>query len=262
MESQTRYDLNAAIENWRSELAAQAGLTAEVRRELETHLRDAIAGFQQRGLNDQESFWLACKRVGQPPQLAEEFVKANPAAVWRERIFWAAVILLAIRLWSGISSLAWAIFKTSVTTPYFLNNYRSVSPFPDWVRFYLPLPSDIDLYELLFSPASTMVFNFLSLLPVVGIALLLSRGRLSRSFSWMQFFFRSRRRFLLIAATLFSFYFLLLTNSLLRFESQSNGSALTVVAIAHLMSLLYPAILIAVIAWLLPPPNQKTPKRA
>ena len=56
MENQTRYDLNAAIENWRSELAAQVGLTTEIRRELETHLRDAIAGFQQRGLNDEESF--------------------------------------------------------------------------------------------------------------------------------------------------------------------------------------------------------------
>ena len=88
METQTRYDLNAAIENWRAELAAQVNLTAEIRRELETHLRDAITGFQQRGLNDEESFWLACKRVGQPPQLGEEFVKADPVKVWRDRIFW------------------------------------------------------------------------------------------------------------------------------------------------------------------------------
>jgi hypothetical protein len=94
MENQTRFDLNAAIENWRQELAAQANLTAEVRRELETHLRDAIAGFQQRGLNDEESFWLACKRVGQPPQLGQEFVKADPAAVWCERAFWMAISLV------------------------------------------------------------------------------------------------------------------------------------------------------------------------
>jgi hypothetical protein len=91
METQTRYDLNTAIENWRAELAAQANLTAEVRRELETHLRDTIAGFQQRSLNDEESCWLACKRVGRPPQLGEEFVKADPAAIWREHIFWMAV---------------------------------------------------------------------------------------------------------------------------------------------------------------------------
>jgi hypothetical protein len=94
METQTHYDLNTAIENWRSGLAAQPNLTAEVRRELETHLRDAITGFQQRGLNDEESFWLACKQVGQPPQLGEEFVKADPAAIWRERVFWMSISLV------------------------------------------------------------------------------------------------------------------------------------------------------------------------
>jgi hypothetical protein len=94
METQTRYDLNAAIESWRQGLAVQASLTAEVRRELETHLHDAIAGFQQRGLNDEESFWLARRRVGQPPQLGEEFVKTDPANVWRERVLWMAISLV------------------------------------------------------------------------------------------------------------------------------------------------------------------------
>src|SRR5450631_3307411 len=92
MENQTRFDLNTAVENWRNELAAQPNLASDDRRELETHLRDAVAGFQQRGLNDEESFWLARRRVGQPQQLCEEFVKANPTAVWRERIFWLGSI--------------------------------------------------------------------------------------------------------------------------------------------------------------------------
>jgi hypothetical protein len=100
METQTRYDLNAAVENWRAELAAQTGLTAEVRRELETHLRDAITGFQQRGLNNEESFWLARKRVGQPPELGEEFGKADPAKIWRERAFWNVLVLSAFQLWN------------------------------------------------------------------------------------------------------------------------------------------------------------------
>ena len=91
MENQTRFDLNAAIESWRQELAAQPNLASDDRRELETHLGDAIAGFQQRGLNDEESFWLARRRVGQPQQLAEEFVKADPAKAWGERIFWMAL---------------------------------------------------------------------------------------------------------------------------------------------------------------------------
>ena len=91
METQTRFDLNAAIQSWQQELTAQPNLASDVRRELETHLRDSIAGLRQRGLNDEESFWLARRRVGQPAQLDEEFEKADPAKVWHKRIFWMAV---------------------------------------------------------------------------------------------------------------------------------------------------------------------------
>jgi hypothetical protein len=258
MEHQPSFDLDAAIENWRAELAAQPGLTADNRLELETHLRDAITGFQQRGLNEEESFWLACKRVGQPPQLGEEFVKVNPAAVWRERIFWTALILLTIRLWSGISQTAWASFRT-IATPYILNNHHFVSPFPDWIRFYLPLPSNIDLVALLFSPISQMVFNFLSLLPVIGVALLLARGRLGQSFSWMQFFFRSRRRFLFFAVTFLSFYMLVLGNSFFWFRDQPNTS---LVITMSFIGLYYPIILVGLIAWLLPSQSQQASKHA
>ncbi len=98
MENQTHFDLNAAIEGWRQELAAQPNLASDDRRELETHLLDAIAGFQRRDLNDEESFWLARKRVGQPQQISEEFVKADPAKAWRERIFWMALGIIMFLL--------------------------------------------------------------------------------------------------------------------------------------------------------------------
>ena len=101
MENQTCFDLNTAIENWRQELAGQSNLTSDVRRELETHLRDTIAGFQQCGLNDEESFWLARRRVGQPQQLGEEFEKVDPAQVWRERVFWMALAVLLSSLWAA-----------------------------------------------------------------------------------------------------------------------------------------------------------------
>ena len=62
MENQTRFDLNAAVENWRQELAAQLNLASDDRRELETHLRDLISEFRRKGLSDEESFRLACKK--------------------------------------------------------------------------------------------------------------------------------------------------------------------------------------------------------
>ncbi|HTX22849.1 MAG TPA: permease prefix domain 1-containing protein, partial [Candidatus Aquilonibacter sp.] len=75
-------------------------LASEDRRELETHLRDAIAGFQQRGLNDEESFWLARERIGQLRQLGKEFKKVRKS-------YWNKPIALA----------AWAMFIVSLFLP-------------------------------------------------------------------------------------------------------------------------------------------------
>ena len=89
--------MNAAVESWRAELAAQAGLTAEIRRELEAHLQDCIAGFQRGGLSDHESFQLARQRIGQPRQLGTEFKKAmNTNSHWSRPLTFGAWALFAI----------------------------------------------------------------------------------------------------------------------------------------------------------------------
>jgi len=110
METQTRFDLNAAMETWRSELAALPHLTAENRRELETHLADTIAGLRHQGLNEEESFWLACRRIGRPQAIGEEFEKADPSRIWRDRILWMlrgsiffSLIISSIRSMIGLS---------------------------------------------------------------------------------------------------------------------------------------------------------------
>ena len=153
MENQTGYDLSAAIENWRQELAAQAGLSADERRELETHLRDAIVGFQQRGLNNEESFWLARRRVGQPQQLGEEFLKADPAKVWRERVFWMV--------------LAFFLIVTLGSIPNTVSAFIADDGQPEGIPFFL-------LYFLLF-----VIFNWVPLIVVI----LLGAGKMTRQFS-------------------------------------------------------------------------------
>src|SRR6185312_5757393 len=91
--------------DWQQELAAQPDLTPVVRRELETHLRDTIAELQKRGLNNEESFWLARRRTGRPQQIGEEFFKADPANVWKDRVFWAVVSMLFLSFWGTLTSL-------------------------------------------------------------------------------------------------------------------------------------------------------------
>ena len=67
MATETRFNLNAAVETWRNELAAQPQLMPDDRRELERHLLDSITDLQERGLCDEEAFWLARRRIGQLP---------------------------------------------------------------------------------------------------------------------------------------------------------------------------------------------------
>ena len=105
MATQARFDLNTAIETWRNELVAQPQLTPDDRRELERHFTDSIADLRGRGLGDEESFWLARRRIGQPQRLAAEFKKVNPGSVWPERAFWMAFALVgsyAFRTWSDL----------------------------------------------------------------------------------------------------------------------------------------------------------------
>jgi hypothetical protein len=244
MENQTRFDLNAAVENWRNELAAQPNLASDDRRELETHLRDAIAGFQQRGLNDEESFWLARRRVGQPQPLGEEFEKADLAKVWRERVFWMVLAYLVISLWGASENVFFNFFSTSLvkntsigTTMFYGNCFRLIF---DW-------------------------------LPILVCAWLLAKGRLGFNYPKLVVFFRSRSH-LAIASTSWIFINSGVTiwyrlQSLKLTNSGYASSHIPAIVWANLWSNLFyitiwPLLLVTLLIWLMSPQNRKTPKRA
>jgi hypothetical protein len=236
MENQTRFDLNAAIENWRQELAAQAGLTAEVRRELETHLRDAIAGFQQRGLNDEESFWLARRRVGQPEQLAEEFAKADPVQAWRERVFWMwLAVFLSSTLGRMISSGAFAL---------------------------MPVRGGSFLDRIM---APQIVFLLSILIPLI-IVVLLGSGKMIRQFSKLTPLIENRLR---LAITTFGLIALSATFQVVacamynaRIHNPPNHNYLIPIGQILGSACYHPLIIALILVWLASPQNRKTPKRA
>jgi hypothetical protein len=250
MENQTRFDLNAAIENWRQELAAQPNLASDDRRELETHLRDAIAGFQQRGLNDEESFWLARRRVGQPQQLGEEFVKADPAAIWRERAFWMVLACFILTLAASSVDLIESFFQ-----------------------------------DLLFKDSLSIVsmgfFNecfrlFFYWLPISACVLLLTKGRFAFNFPRLLDFFQSRFRLGMTAIL-----WILINVGVYAWQSWPRFQALKIsyakIPTVDFMSgftfwinfwssllpmAAWPLLLVALLIWLMPTRNRKTPKRA
>ena len=234
MENETRYDLNAAIENWRTELAAQPNLTAEVRHELETHLRDTITGFQQRGLNDEESFWLARRRVGQFPQLNEEFQKVDPVEIWRERLFWMWLALfLYFTLGSIGNSLAFAVLPHNIQS-----------------KNFMP-------WQIL-----QIVVSFGSVLIPLLLAILLAKGKLAGQFSKLLQFARNRRHMTMAALTC------ILLSSAVRiwawavFYSRSSPPISKAVWIAPIIpQFIYAIIVGAILVWLVPQ-SKPTPKRA
>ena len=239
MENQTRFDLNAAIESWRQELAAQPNLASGDRRELETHLRDAIAGFQQRGLSDEESFWLARRRVGQPPQLGEEFVKTDPAKVWRERVFWMALALIAISLW------------------------REIVPI-----LLVPLPWSYSGFAELKDPllrriAGSIQYPLLMTLPILGCVILLACGGMRRGVAMLQsLFFQSRLRFIAGMGALI--VVITVCEELIISPGGPSARFSYFGAFAHnfLNGSTLPLALTILIAWLMPTQNRKKPKSA
>jgi hypothetical protein len=257
METPTRYNLNVVIENWRSELAAQPNLPLEVRRELETHLRDAITGFQQRGLNDEESFWLACKRVGQPPRLGEEFMKVDPAVCWQERVFWMALILFSLQIW--------------VLACRFLVK--------------IPLMGMYDYFPKQLDRIGGPIFIFLtSFLPILAFAVYFVRGGIKPLVQIFQFLFRSRLIFITTALTLIliihSYFFdwpgtswigigrtmggqiMSSTGAMMTSGNYISNNYLSQFCMDFLFTERLPLMLIVLITLFMPTQKQKAPKHA
>jgi hypothetical protein len=239
----SNFDLNAAIENWRCELVAQPQLTADDRRELEKHLADSMAELRQRGLNDEESFWLARRRIGQPQQLAEEFEKADPAKVWRERLFWLAVGLLVMRLWS----FGPVFFANGIITSIIRNNFF----LPDWVLFYLPFQPGGALKYMLTHPILDTLFNFL---PLFCLVALFVRGYMNRQVSVLHFLFKSRGRFLATATVSLAVYYVSATFESMRYFPKVSLNYIVQIGLANAMISM---MLVVLIVWLMPSQNLK-----
>ena len=92
------FDLNKEILEWRSSLSESAPLDEPTVNELESHLREEIDSLTSLNLSEEESFWLARKRLGGAGDRSSEFAKINRSAVLRGRLFWMAAGILAYML--------------------------------------------------------------------------------------------------------------------------------------------------------------------
>ncbi len=146
MEHQDRFDLAKALLAWRQDCASRPGISDEDARELESDLRERVADLLKDAHSEAEAFAKAVRQMGSPGELAREFARENPFAVWRERLFWIITAGFAVSIWGHLvnGTIMWIYNTLGVLLPV---------TFPVWAS----LTGDI---------------------PILAVAVLLAMGRL------------------------------------------------------------------------------------
>lgn len=125
MEIQTEFDLTRALADWRRQLSQSPAYRSENLEELESHLRDSVAGLGGQGLSEEEAFIIATHRIGTMRGLESEFAKVNGKEVWLNRLLW---MLVGVQAWSLIGTLSAALGGTSLSLLF--------SEWPEWLRSF------------------------------------------------------------------------------------------------------------------------------
>ena len=85
MNTESENDLEAQIGQWRSYVRRRAIHAPDVE-ELEGHLRDQVAAFIDAGLNADEAFLVAVKRMGNLDDLSREFAREHSDRLWKQLV--------------------------------------------------------------------------------------------------------------------------------------------------------------------------------
>ena len=57
------FDVDNAVRGWRERLSGSPSFRPDDLEELESHLRDSVAGLETTGLSPREAFWVASSRM-------------------------------------------------------------------------------------------------------------------------------------------------------------------------------------------------------
>jgi uncharacterized membrane protein len=103
-------DVEKWIEQWRAGLADSETLSGADIRELESHLREETEHLKSLGLSDDESFFVARRRLGPPAAIESEFAKLRPHRWLIQRLCWA---ILGVLLYIAAMDFAGTAFYLS-----------------------------------------------------------------------------------------------------------------------------------------------------
>jgi len=84
--AERRASLEAQIDQWRSYVLRRQALHSVDVEELEDHLREQVVGLMEAGLDSDEAFLVAVKRMGDLDDLSREFAREHSERLWRQLV--------------------------------------------------------------------------------------------------------------------------------------------------------------------------------
>jgi len=132
MERNIEFNLQEEISNWTQHLQSEPSITESDSEELKSHLLDLIDGLKEAGLDEEEAFWVASKRLGSSFEWEADYRNANkPLIQMRRSLFILAGVLGYFLLYNFIK------FTTKLLFVLLLLLKTDGSQAVNWVYRYL-----------------------------------------------------------------------------------------------------------------------------
>lgn len=132
MESSTGFNLQRHIAGWMVKIQSEPAITESDAEELKSHLLDLINDLKAAGLNEEEAFWVASKRLGNSIEWVKEYRQENnPVIQMRRSLIILAGVLAYFLCYYFILSTSKLLFITLLFKD--VDGYMSLS----WVARYL-----------------------------------------------------------------------------------------------------------------------------
>jgi len=103
------FELEHELQKWTKRFGKHDSMRSCDVEELQQHLRDSIAELTSMGLNEEESFLIATRRVGKPDEVGQEFEKVNGNYTWARRVLKlpTSPMVLLMLVVIGFCTIAW-----------------------------------------------------------------------------------------------------------------------------------------------------------
>lgn len=132
MRAEIEFDLQSRVETWHAQLKADLPITAADSEELKNHLLDMMDELKASGLDEEEAFLIASKRMGNSVEWEADYSEVNkPVIQMRRSLVILAGVLAYFLLYYFINCSSKLLY---ITLLYFkINGYVAIS----WISKYL-----------------------------------------------------------------------------------------------------------------------------